>query len=295
MQIGNYKVPEYRLETILNTTLKKIYNTVKTDTIQSKDLSKLLGYKYGTEQSLFKKINSMVAYGILDGRGIYSVTEFGENMLFPESKEIEQRLKTKAFFNVELWKKLYEKYGKDVPKDGLWVQLKNITEIDPASAKKLENRIYSWYSEDVILVDDQYVQNPQIESNNDQSESTTTLTSSSVQNIPMSRQRTQSNDRQTIYFDKYEISLPKGDLVKEWEKLKKYMEVKLEDYKYEEVQKMDNKEVYSDVNYAKCPRCGLEADNLDEIKKSFGFRVQNGKQIVQSWCIDCRKSSNILN
>ena len=41
-------------------------------------------------------------------------------------------------------------------------------------------------------------------------------------------------DMETISFDKYEVTLPKGDLLKEWEKLKKYMDIKLEDYKYEE-------------------------------------------------------------
>ena len=39
---------------------------------------------------------------------------------------------------------------------------------------------------------------------------------------------------ETISFDKYEVTLPKGDLSKEWNKLKKYMDIKLEDYKYEE-------------------------------------------------------------
>ncbi len=41
---------------------------------------------------------------------------------------------------------------------------------------------------------------------------------------------------ETIAFDKYQIVLPKGDLQKEWDKLKKYMDIKLEDYKYEEPQ-----------------------------------------------------------
>ena len=43
-----------------------------------------------------------------------------------------------------------------------------------------------------------------------------------------------SADVEILSFDKYQIALPKGDLKKEWEKLKKYMDIKLEDYKYEE-------------------------------------------------------------
>ena len=94
MQIGIYKIPEWRLEEQVIPVLKKIYDSTKLDPIQSKDLTKLLGYKYGTEQTLFKTINSMLSYGVLEGsRGIYTVTKFGENILFPESPEIEKKLK----------------------------------------------------------------------------------------------------------------------------------------------------------------------------------------------------------
>lgn len=235
--MGNYKVPEIRLELLLNSVLKKIYDVVKTDQIQSKDLSKLLGYKHGTEVSLFKKINSMLVYGILDGRGIYSVTKLGEDLLFPESPEIAQNLKTQAIFNVELWKKIFGKNGKQPPKDGLWVLLRNITDIDPATAKKLENRVYNWYVEDMSIISDDV----QIDTNTDQKDSSTTLRSSSTQDKQMSQQMSDpklndSLDVEVLSFDKYQIALPKGDLKKEWEKLKKYMDIKLEDYEYKESQ-----------------------------------------------------------
>lgn len=42
-------------------------------------------------------------------------------------------------------------------------------------------------------------------------------------------------DVEILSFDKYQVLLPKGDLKKEWDKLKKYMDIKLEDYKYEEI------------------------------------------------------------
>lgn len=234
MQMGNYKIPEIRLEILLKLVLKKIYDTVKTDQIQSKDLSKILGYKHGTEVSLFKKINSMLVYGILEGRGIYSITKLGEDLLFPESPDVEQKLKTQAIFNVELWKKIFDKNGKQPPKDGLWVQLKNITDVDPATAKKLENRIYNWYMEDMAIIPD----NVEIEIDIDRTEPTT-LRSSTAQEKQMSQQMeipklNNSNNVEVLSFDKYQIALPKGDLKKEWEKLKKYMDIKLEDYEYEE-------------------------------------------------------------
>lgn len=60
--------------------------------------------------------------------------------------------------------------------------------------------------------------------------------------------------------------------------------------------KLESKEYVDEsdhsLNYAECPNCGKIANNLDEVKTSFGFRTQYGKQAVQSWCINCRKFNN---
>lgn len=50
----------------------------------------------------------------------------------------------------------------------------------------------------------------------------------------------------------------------------------------------ENKKSNNNVKEAKCPKCGLIAHNQDEIKKRFGIRSRRGKQIVQSWCKECR-------
>jgi len=235
MQLGIFKIPEIRLEIILSETLQKIYDSVKTDEIKSKDLSELLGYKHGTESILFKKINSMLVYGVLEGRGVYHITKLGEDLLFPEPEK-EQSLKTNAIMNVGLWNELFKKNGKKLPKEGLWVQLKNITGDDPATAKKLEDKITNWYLEDMKLVSDDVV----IEENNEQSPQSETIRSSSTQGNQMSQQiesskLNNSSDIEILSFDRFQVALPKGDLKKEWGKLKKYMDIKLEDYKYEEI------------------------------------------------------------
>lgn len=204
--------------------LKKIYNTVKLEPIQSKDLSKLLGYKYGTEQTLFKTINSMLAYGVLDGRGIYNITKFGENLLFPESPDVEMNLKAQAFFNVGLWKKLYEVYGKNVPKEGLWVQLKNIGEIDPATARQLEYRIYSWYLEDTNLVPEGYNQEQT------QTSIVTEQKSTLGQVINPPKQSTNKPSQNIIeipFGDDIVIWLPKDNLEEAWEFAQEHMKLYL--------------------------------------------------------------------
>lgn len=234
MQLGTFKIPEIRLDIILSETLQKIYDSVKVDQIQSKDLSTLLGYKHGTEIGLFKKINSMLAYGVLEGRGTYNITKLGENLLFPEPEQ-ESHLKIQALLNVGLWKELFKKNKKELPKDGFWIQLKNITDVDPATAKKVENKIANWYTEDMELVSDDL---EFIKENSDQQPET--IRSSPIQDNQMSQQiesskLNNSSDIEILSFDRFQVALPKGDLKKEWGKLKKYMDIKLEDYKYEEI------------------------------------------------------------
>lgn len=282
MQIGDHKVPEIRLEILLKTVLNKIYNAVKMDQIQSRDLAKLLGYKYGTEPTLFKKINSMLTYGVLEGRGTYCITKLGEDLLFPESSEIKKQLKVQAIFNVELWKKLFLKNGKGLPKEGLWVQLKNITNIDPATAKKFENRVFGWYVDDIESIPDDYEGRQ-----HDMDEWMESSTPNTTEYEQTSQEITQSKDRQIIYFDKYTITLPKGDLIKEWEKLKKYMEIKLEDYTYKPEEKTTN-----DEYHVRCPNCGKTADGKEFVETLFGMRNLNGKQVAQSWCITCRSQKH---
>ena len=158
MKLGSFLVPEMRLDELLASTLSKVYNSSKTEPIQSKVLSELLGYKYGTETTLFKRINSMLAYGILAGRSVYNVTKLGENLLYPENEMKKKQLTTQAIMNVELWKKLYEKHGKNPPKEGLWVSIKGITDVDPATAKEYENRVYIWYMEDMAQLSEEHLE-----------------------------------------------------------------------------------------------------------------------------------------
>lgn len=59
------------------------------------------------------------------------------------------------------------------------------------------------------------------------------LSQSTAQVKQMSQQMV-SPDMEVIPFDNYQVILPKGDLKKEWNKLKKYMDIKLENYEYKE-------------------------------------------------------------
>ena len=45
-------------------------------------------------------------------------------------------------------------------------------------------------------------------------------------------------------------------------------------------------------NYRLCPNCSAEAHTNKEIVDTFGLRNVNGKNILQSWCKECRKSKD---
>lgn len=221
MKLGSFEVPEKRFVPDAIADIKKIYDAVKSDEIASKDLSVMLGYKHPTATPFYMRLNSMVAYGLLEGRGTFRVSNLGKSLAYPENEKQEKIMKSKAILNVSLWKELYQKFGKSPPADNFWVQIKNITGIEPQEAQGVEKQIRKWYIDDIMYISEDVLQ------------SSESKTEGLTQNEPNSKPTSQQN-MQTIYFDKYQISLPKGDLVKEWEKLKKYMEIKLEDYKSEQ-------------------------------------------------------------
>ena len=41
-----------------------------------------------------------------------------------------------------------------------------------------------------------------------------------------------------------------------------------------------------------CPVCGKVATSRDEIERVFGFRIDTGKERIQSWCRTCRGRKN---
>ena len=166
----------------------------------------------------------MTAYGLLEGRNNYRVSELGKAIAYPEGDVHQEESRTKAILNISLWNELYKKYKKLPPKENFWIQIKNITGMEPKKAQDIQSAILKWYLEDITHVQDNL---SLIKENDDQTPET--IRSGLSDNN--SRVRT---GVETISFDKYEVTLPKGDLAKEWNILKSYMEIKLKNYKYEE-------------------------------------------------------------
>lgn len=231
MQLGSFEVPEIRLVPSCMIDLKKIYDVQKTKEIKSSDLSTLLGYKYATNTQFYRRLNSLVSYGLLDGRGTYRISELGQHLLFPEGEgdKTESMLRTKAVLNVPLWKALYEEYKKSPPLENFWVKLKNITGSEPERAKTLEQQIRNWYLEDIAHVSEsELAKTSALDSKGEPKD----LSSKDSNTKSMSQQLVVPQlDQEKLEFGKAVLLLPKNDLKKEWEKLQKYMTIFLEDYK----------------------------------------------------------------
>ncbi|MGI0062411.1 MAG: hypothetical protein ACREBA_08170, partial [Nitrosotalea sp.] len=131
MQLGSYEIPEVRLVPEVLEILKKVNNGLSDGgTIQSINLAKLLGYKFGTESQFYRKIRSMLYYGLLEGKGTFRITDLGKSLLIPLNTEEEKTLRSTAVLHVPLWREIYNRYTKSPPRDDFWIQLMNITGVN---------------------------------------------------------------------------------------------------------------------------------------------------------------------
>ena len=224
MKLGSFEVPEKRLIPYASSDIKIIYDNIQNEPTKSMDIASLLGYKHATASPYYLRLKALTAYGLLEGRSKYKVSELGKKFAYSESDEQLHEVKTNAVLNVALWKAIYDKYKKLPPKENFWVQLKNITGIEPKKARAVEPQILKWYMDDIAHVSDDLVL---IKEESDQP-------SEGIRSSSPKEKPEVDEDMETISFDKYTIKLPKGDLSKDWEKLKQYMDIKLKDYKYEE-------------------------------------------------------------
>ena len=108
-----------------------------------------MGYKHATATPFYHRLNSLVAFGLVEGRGNFRITALGQKILFPESTEDDEINKSKSILKVPLWKELYGIHKKQLPVDKLWVDLKNIANVDPDVATKSEETIRKYYNEDI--------------------------------------------------------------------------------------------------------------------------------------------------
>lgn len=253
MKIGNYEIPDIRLSEAIQ-DVKKIFDKVKNtqDLTHYTDIAVMLDYRSKIGGAFYRRLNSLTLFGLLEGRAKYRVTELGENISYPIDELNKNELTTKAFLSVPLWNKIYSKHGKQLS-DNVWFDIKNITGISAPEAQAVEKDVRKWYLEDVVFV----VEKP-ISKNEDSTSITLLEENNSKPNFEdykvgsnINKENFKSNNYQNnfninettlekIPFGKdIIIYLPKGNILKAWEKAQKYMKLYLEDFE-EELQNNNN-------------------------------------------------------
>ena len=253
MKIGNYEIPDIRLSEAIQ-DVKKIFDKVKNtqDLTHYTDIAVMLDYRSKIGGAFYRRLNSLTLFGLLEGRAKYRVTELGENISYPIDEANKNELTSKAFLSVPLWNKIYSKHGKQLS-DNVWFDIKNITGISAPEAQAVEKDVRKWYLEDVVFV----VEKP-ISKNEDSTSITLLEENNSKPNFEdykvgsnINKENFKSNNYQNnfninettlekIPFGKdIIIYLPKGNILKAWEKAQKYMKLYLEDFE-EELQNNNN-------------------------------------------------------
>jgi len=253
LKIGNYEIPDIRLSEAIQ-DVKKIFDKVKNtqDLTHYTDIAVMLDYRSKIGGAFYRRLNSLTLFGLLEGRAKYRVTELGENISYPIDELNKNELTTKAFLSVPLWNKIYSKHGKQLS-DNVWFDIKNITGISAPEAQAVEKDVRKWYLEDVVFV----VEKP-ISKNEDSTSITLLEENNSKPNFEdykvgsnINKENFKSNNYQNnfninettlekIPFGKdIIIYLPKGNILKAWEKAQKYMKLYLEDFE-EELQNNNN-------------------------------------------------------
>jgi hypothetical protein len=256
LKIGNYEIPDIRLSEAIQ-DVKKIFDKVKNtqDLTHYSDLAVMLDYKSKIGGAFYRRLNSLTLFGLLEGRAKYRVTELGENISYPVNESQKTELNSKAFLNVPLWNKLYNKHGKQLP-DNVWFDVKNITGISAPEAQSIEKDVRKWYLDDVVFMVDR--------SNNKIEDQVNLMTDENMpkfavddfgysskdkdKNMYREAQRINEFDLERIPFGKdIIIYLPKGNITKAWEKAQRYMKLYLEDY--EEFSRVPKDDIQTNLKY----------------------------------------------
>ena len=225
MRIGSYEIPEIRFTTGAFNDIKKIYDNVKSvdRQIHANDLALLLGYKTPTSGGFYRRINSLISYGLLEGRGKFRVTKNGEDILYPRDEDHRKQLLRESVLRVSLWNEFYKKFKRDLP-ENLWLEIKDLTGVPSAEAQGVEKEVKRWYLNDTesFAGEDSLPNLPDklsggLGQRNLNFHSFPTMGSNEIEEIP--------------FAGKYAIKKPVNeDIRKSWKRLKRYMEIYLEDF-----------------------------------------------------------------
>ena len=111
MNIGDmFSIPDTRLPSLI-TDLKTMYNKFVQNEVDYATLASVWGHKNARSGTFLAKKSTMIAYGLIEGRGKVHVTETGRKIAqIPQNKKELNEGLIEAISRVPLWKELFEKF-----------------------------------------------------------------------------------------------------------------------------------------------------------------------------------------
>ena len=99
-------------------------------------------------------VAALRSYGLADGRKDLSITPLAESIIYSDSDGAAAKARTQAFFNVELFRKMWEKMGRDAPAEArLRAVLQEVTRESLTSINSRLSNIKMVWMDGVQLVD----------------------------------------------------------------------------------------------------------------------------------------------
>lgn len=145
LKLGNYACPDVSLKESIENA-KKIYDRFKDEEIDSQLASETIGYRGG---AFLARLAALRKYGLVSPRGRVAITDLGKRITYPVNRDVELSAIEEAIKNVELFKILYDKFGVELPKEKLWVNLRAITGAEAPDAQEKEDIIRQIYTDSV--------------------------------------------------------------------------------------------------------------------------------------------------
>lgn len=140
---GKYDYPFFDIDHCID-RLRDHYEIVKTDKTKRKLVAENLGMSV-TGGGFAYLISSMEKFGLIKtGGGNVVITKFGKLVLYGEPSEVE-KAKKKAVSSIDLFRELYEQYGKDITQEQIRAYLRQKANVDISKAQKIAEKVDKIY------------------------------------------------------------------------------------------------------------------------------------------------------
>jgi hypothetical protein len=140
---GKYDYPFFDVEACID-KLQAYYKVVQTDETSRELVAETLGMSK-TGGGFVNLISSMEKYGLIEtGKNNVTLTELGKSILFGETTE-KERAKKKAVSRIDLFRELYEQFGKDVTQEQIRAFLRQKGNVDISKVQKMAENIDTIY------------------------------------------------------------------------------------------------------------------------------------------------------